>query len=274
MIYQCKGADQSRWRGRFLSANDLRRGWAILCEEENYPGRYYWLDSACKEAKVDTCLTSDNWNIYDEVGDSFTLPASVSCGCTANAGCIAADDTTPGETCHVGSTTVLKECKANGGWGQWSPWSDCSVTCDKGIEKRTRACDDPKPDDGGKPCPETEPTTEQEKSCVKDRCPDATGKSDPTGKPEAGTGLTTKKMTTKTTTHRMKGKPCDRNDDCCKDQPKPCFLTCHKPLGGGKGVCKALPASSIPMSTSAASDVINGHIAVGACMLLNLLNYL
>ena len=34
-------------------------------------------------------------------------------------------------------------CLYYGSWGSWSSWSSCSKTCGKGIEMRTRECEDP-----------------------------------------------------------------------------------------------------------------------------------
>uniref|UniRef100_A0AC11BQX3 Hemicentin 1 n=1 Tax=Ovis aries TaxID=9940 RepID=A0AC11BQX3_SHEEP len=39
-----------------------------------------------------------------------------------------------------------------GGFSQWSAWRPCSVTCGKGIQKRSRLCNNPSPANGGKPC--------------------------------------------------------------------------------------------------------------------------
>ncbi|KAM4705238.1 SCO-spondin-like [Rhinophrynus dorsalis] len=50
------------------------------------------------------------------------------------------------------------ECRVNGNWTPWSPWSDCQVTCGKGIQIRTRACINPPPRNNGSDCagPDTE----------------------------------------------------------------------------------------------------------------------
>ncbi|XP_078662008.1 SCO-spondin-like [Branchiostoma floridae x Branchiostoma belcheri] len=43
-------------------------------------------------------------------------------------------------------------CAADGNWGGWSEWSGCSVTCGEGTRERTRSCDNPAPQQTGKPC--------------------------------------------------------------------------------------------------------------------------
>lgn len=44
-------------------------------------------------------------------------------------------------------------CPVDGKWSPWGQWSACSASCNSGIRKRSRACDSPKPDCKGLPCP-------------------------------------------------------------------------------------------------------------------------
>ena len=40
----------------------------------------------------------------------------------------------------------------DGQWGNWMPWEECSVTCDRGEKVRRRLCDSPRQQYGGQPC--------------------------------------------------------------------------------------------------------------------------
>jgi len=40
----------------------------------------------------------------------------------------------------------------DGGWSAWSSWTECSVTCDYGVQTRLRTCTNPVPEFNGAPC--------------------------------------------------------------------------------------------------------------------------
>uniref|UniRef100_A0A3Q0T5R9 Thrombospondin-2 n=1 Tax=Amphilophus citrinellus TaxID=61819 RepID=A0A3Q0T5R9_AMPCI len=47
---------------------------------------------------------------------------------------------------------TAKPCPIDGGWGPWSPWATCSATCGGGHKSRSRECNSPEPQYGGKKC--------------------------------------------------------------------------------------------------------------------------
>ena len=63
---------------------------------------------------------------------------------------------------------------ADGGWGPWSPYSDCSASCGAGEITRTRFCNNPIPEIGGADCvgeaAETE-NCESETQCPSENLP-------------------------------------------------------------------------------------------------------
>ncbi|XP_020958298.1 hemicentin-1 isoform X2 [Sus scrofa] len=58
--------------------------------------------------------------------------------------------------------------QVHGGFSQWSAWRSCSVTCGKGIQKRSRLCNNPSPANGGKPCQGSDSET---RNCQPKLCP-------------------------------------------------------------------------------------------------------
>ena len=56
----------------------------------------------------------------------------------------------------------------DGEWSYWVTWSECSKTCDKGIQRRKRLCDEPPPAFGGKQCPGS---NNQTRYCADWKCP-------------------------------------------------------------------------------------------------------
>ena len=58
----------------------------------------------------------------------------------------------------------------NGGYSDWTEFSECTVPCGGGIQERTRNCSNPEPANGGKDCKELGPDKESQK-CNTEACP-------------------------------------------------------------------------------------------------------
>ena len=41
---------------------------------------------------------------------------------------------------------------AGGNWGAWTAYSCCTTTCGRGLQIRSRECNNPAPGAGGRPC--------------------------------------------------------------------------------------------------------------------------
>ncbi|KAK7881858.1 hypothetical protein WMY93_030267 [Mugilogobius chulae] len=63
-------------------------------------------------------------------------------------------------------------CHVDGGWSQWSPWTECSLSCGGGVKSRTRLCNNPAPQSGGRGCLGV---TEQRRECNSHACSDSSG---------------------------------------------------------------------------------------------------
>ncbi|VDN96769.1 unnamed protein product [Rodentolepis nana] len=61
-----------------------------------------------------------------------------------------------------------KNCPIDGGWSAWGPWSHCSKSCDGGIRRRTRQCNNPTPQFGGAQC---EGSDSESMECQENPCP-------------------------------------------------------------------------------------------------------
>lgn len=58
----------------------------------------------------------------------------------------------------------------DGGYSDWTKFSECSVSCGGGKQERTRECTNPKPENGGHDCEELGPTSAT-KECNTAACP-------------------------------------------------------------------------------------------------------
>ena len=61
--------------------------------------------------------------------------------------------------------------KIDGNWGDWTSWSKCPVTCEGSNQKRTRLCNDPIPDNGGKSCTIDGSSATEVRRCNENPCP-------------------------------------------------------------------------------------------------------
>jgi hypothetical protein len=79
--------------------------------------------------------------------------------------------------CPCGQTESLKNSATSlqlfvlldGAYGEWGPWSFCSVSCGNGVRERRRLCVNPEPAHSGRPCP---PPNNQTTPCFQPfQCP-------------------------------------------------------------------------------------------------------
>ncbi|CAC5400118.1 HMCN [Mytilus coruscus] len=66
-------------------------------------------------------------------------------------------------TCNEGVCPVI-----NGSWGEWTNYSDCTVSCDGGFQTRFRLCNSPSPENGGLDC---NGSSSQTRPCKTEDCP-------------------------------------------------------------------------------------------------------
>ncbi|XP_037586995.1 thrombospondin-2 [Cebus imitator] len=126
---------------------------------------------ACSLSKCDTRIRQDG-------GWSHWSPWS-SCSVTCGVGnitrirlCNSPVPQMGGRNCK-GSGRETKACEGapcpiDGRWSPWSPWSACTVTCAGGIRERTRVCNSPEPQHGGKACVGD---VQERQMCNKRSCP-------------------------------------------------------------------------------------------------------
>ena len=50
------------------------------------------------------------------------------------------------------NSLFLVHCLVDGGWSEWSDWTECSKDCGGGEKSRTRECNNPAPAHGGSYC--------------------------------------------------------------------------------------------------------------------------
>lgn len=59
-------------------------------------------------------------------------------------------------------------------WAEWGTWTQCSVSCGKGVRYRIRLCDDPDPDTVSAVCEGSNTGSQfEEETCIKINCPES-----------------------------------------------------------------------------------------------------
>ncbi|XP_034394773.1 properdin-like isoform X2 [Cyclopterus lumpus] len=105
-------------------------------------------------SELPTCPVDGSWGAWSPPG-----PCSTSCGEGLQLSMRVCDGPAPkygGRLCDGPSTrssVCQSACLVDGGWGSWSPFSSCPVTCGVGLQESLRGCDNPAPKSGGRPCP-------------------------------------------------------------------------------------------------------------------------
>lgn len=100
---------------------------------------------------------------------------STTCGPGVQVGTRTCTNPTPqygGQQCQGDSQTTQAcnpgPCPINGGWSDWTDWSQCSVGCGSGTQTATRTCTNPSPQYGGANC---QGDSSQTRTCNTDPCP-------------------------------------------------------------------------------------------------------
>ncbi|XP_035826112.1 SCO-spondin-like [Aplysia californica] len=116
------------------------------------------------------CVVDGNWGSW-----GAWATCSVTCATGSTTRARACDDPAPlngGNYC-VGdqdetTSCTLSPCPVDGGWGTWSAYGACSVTCGTGIKTRSRLCDRPAPAHLGADCPGI---NAEDDNCTLSPCP-------------------------------------------------------------------------------------------------------
>ncbi|XP_071951940.1 A disintegrin and metalloproteinase with thrombospondin motifs 3-like [Antedon mediterranea] len=69
----------------------------------------------------------------------------------------------------IKTPNILKPTMVDGGWNDWSDFSECSLSCGVGISTRERKCTNPEPKNGGKYCTGS---NFEHKTCNVQKCPE------------------------------------------------------------------------------------------------------
>nr|XP_032822651.1 SCO-spondin-like [Petromyzon marinus] len=120
----CDSGTRTRFRSSITSGSE---GASSTCQGER---------SQVKPCDLGSCpplCRHGNWERY--LGDVWLEGECEQCQCTPE-----------------GSFCQVIDCRVDGGWTPWAPWSDCTTSCGTGKQIRTRACINPPPRNNGTAC--------------------------------------------------------------------------------------------------------------------------
>ena len=63
--------------------------------------------------------------------------------------------------------TILHNFPVDGGWSEWTDFTECSESCGGGTKTRSRSCTNPAPADGGAQC---QGESSEEETCNTEAC--------------------------------------------------------------------------------------------------------
>ncbi|XP_071117872.1 A disintegrin and metalloproteinase with thrombospondin motifs adt-1-like isoform X3 [Haliotis cracherodii] len=151
--------------GRVEIFNDEARQWGMICGNQ---WTQTMADLVCKHLGMPGAHMATQ-NSQFGIGDLMFGVTSLSCqGLEQTVQMCERNPWTLTSSCPTTAQPAGVMCRVNGVWSLWGEWGDCSVSCETGIQQRTRSCNHPPALHGGKDC---EGETVQTKSCTLDMCP-------------------------------------------------------------------------------------------------------
>ncbi|XP_077103806.1 A disintegrin and metalloproteinase with thrombospondin motifs 2 isoform X2 [Siphateles boraxobius] len=144
--------------GRYLHSYDCLRDdpyehtWEELPQP---PGLYYSMDEQCRFDFGAGYMMCTAYRTFDPCKQLWCAHPDNPFFCKTKKG-----PPIDGTTCGEGKHCFKGHCmwltpdiiKQDGGWGVWSEFGACSRPCGRGVQFRTRACDNPYPANGGRSC--------------------------------------------------------------------------------------------------------------------------
>ncbi|XP_063688512.1 SCO-spondin-like isoform X2 [Bolinopsis microptera] len=153
----CGGGSQSRSRS---CSNPAPENGGTDCDGD---------DSQSQDCNADPCSVDGGWSAFSDWSE-----CSVACGGGSQIRSRSCSNPAPenGGTDCDGDDLQSRDCNADpcpidGGWSDFSDWSECSVACGGGSQSRSRSCSNPAPENGGTDC---DGDDSQSQDCNADPC--------------------------------------------------------------------------------------------------------